>query len=73
MRLTYSLPNVSSQLAEGKQAACLEEYEDWFSSGLREITWSLAMDKHRVHLLPLIKSVATHENFITVFGSQQEY
>ena len=25
------------------------------------ITWSWAMDKHRVHLLPL-KSVATHEN-----------
>ena len=25
-------------------------------------TWSLAMDKHRVHLLPLIKRVATHEN-----------
>ena len=31
------------------------------------------MDKRRVHLLPLIKSVATHENFITVFDSQQEH
>lgn len=31
------------------------------------------MDKHRVHLLPQEKSVATHENFITVLGSQQEH
>jgi len=35
MRLTYSLPNVSSLLEEGSKPLCLEEYEGWFSSGLK--------------------------------------